>query len=138
MANKKKTLQKQIQSVTEAVRESVDDSELADTMSRDFEELLIHLNDEVEARIEQFRSTSVRVLRDTYQTRPYQIFSVIDEMVEKLYATTTPVGACLSTVMDNCFRREVADCLKDLIDIYQRGVTEKYTKHNSHLGVKAN
>jgi hypothetical protein len=138
MANKKKSIGKQIRRVKEAVDENVDDPALAETMAKDFEELLLNLNNSVESRIEQFRSSSVRILRDTYQTRPFQIFNVINEMIEKIYATTMPVGGCLNTVIDNCFRREVADCLKDLIDIYQRGVAEKYLKHSEHLGAKAN
>jgi len=138
MANKKKSLNKQIENMTQTLKENVADPELADGLSKDFEELVTSLNNSVEERIEQFRSDSVRILRDTYQTRPFQIFQVIDEMIEKIYAVTMPVGNCLNPVIDNCFRREVALCLKDLIDIYQRGVAEKYLKSKARLGDKPN
>lgn len=133
--NRKKKL---VQQVKDAIVDNLQDTKLADTVANDVEKALNDLELAVDSRLDQYRSDMVRILRDSYQTRPYQIFTIIDEIVEKINATTTPLTGCLDPIIDNCSRRATADCLKDLIDIYQKAIAEKYLRSKFVQGQKPN
>ena len=85
--------------------------------TKETEDLLLKLNTEIENRIDQFRSDSIRILRDVHQTRPFQIFSVINEQTDRIYQLVNNISKTLDPIIDNFFRRATSDCIKDIVDI---------------------
>lgn len=127
MAINKKKL-KNIKKDAEKLKEKFDNAEEGEKFAKEHEQLLIDLNTAIDDRIDQFRSDSIRILRDVHQPRPYQIFSVINEQTDRIRKVTDAISLALDPVTDNFFRKASADCLKDIVDICSRHVAEKWTK----------
>lgn len=126
MAISKKKL-KGIKNFGRQKAEQIPDAKRAESAEKDFVDATVKLNENIENRLQDFRSQAIPILREAYQTRPGATLNVISEEVGKLAEMTQSIMGLMEVIRYPEFRRCAADCLKDLVDICTESVAEQYT-----------
>lgn len=94
----------------------------------DYNEIMIKLNENLENRLDTFKSQAIPILREAYPTRPSGILSVIGEETAKIRELTQSILETMESVKYPAFRSCAAICIKDIIDICSDSVGEQYKK----------
>jgi hypothetical protein len=97
---------------------------------KDYEKDITKLNEQLEDRLNTFRSQAIPILREAYQSRPSGVLNVIKEESERISDLTQMIMTALEPIKYPAFRFCAAECIKDMIDICTLSISEQY-KHAS-------
>jgi hypothetical protein len=124
LSNKKK---KDIKKAAQRLSEDMPTVELTESFQKDYEAIMMRLNEKLENRIDSFKSEAIPILREAYPTRPGGILSVLEEESEKIRKASQVLIDLMEDVKYPIFRECVASCLRDVVTICSKSIAEQYT-----------
>jgi|WetSurMetagenome_2_1015567.scaffolds.fasta_scaffold06769_8 hypothetical protein len=91
-----------------------------------YEKLVVDLNTNIEAELENFKSEALVILREAYQVRPAGCLNVAYEQIERIREVIPSLIAIMEPIKNPAFRESASGCLKNIIDICTQNVIDQY------------
>ena len=112
--------------------------EESNTLEKDYAEIILALNINIEKRLDKFCGQALPILRDAYPSRPAAIIFVIKEEVERQRDLTQHIMTSMEPIKDPGFRLCAAKCVKDIVDICVKSIGEQNKRAALRAGIKPN
>jgi hypothetical protein len=100
----------------------------AETLEKDYVEVMTSLNDALEDTMDQYVASSVKILRDSYQFRPQGILMVLKEEEDRLRELVQVVIGCLEPIKDTAWRDHTVKAIKAIVDVAAKAIEDQYTR----------
>jgi hypothetical protein len=103
---------------------------------RDYENVIIKLNEKIEARLDEFGAQATPILREGYPARPMGILAVIKEEQDNIRDLSQTLMTHMEKIKYPVFRACAAACIKDLVDICTDSIGEQFRLATIRAGEK--
>jgi hypothetical protein len=117
-----------------ALSKNIDTAAIAVAFQKDYEEIVGKLNEDIDNRLDTFEGSAIKVLRETYQTRPMGCLNVAEEEKDRIRALIKPLLEAMDPLKDPTFRSMAAECVKDIVDICSLSIAEQMKRAKIRSG----
>lgn len=131
--NKRK---KAIQDAAKAKSEEIDSQAEASQFEKDYVEVMSALNEALEETLDEYASSSIRILRDSYQFRPQSVLLILKEQEDRLRDLAQAIIGCIEPIRDSAFREHTAKCVKTIVDVCSKSIDDQNTRTLNRVGKK--
>jgi hypothetical protein len=125
ISNKKKN---SIAREAATLSQSINSVEGAEAFEKDYTAIMVKLNEQLENRLDDFRSEAIPIMREAYQSRPSGVLSVISEETETIRDLTQVILHAMEKIKYVGFRLCAAECIKDCVDICTATISESHSR----------
>jgi hypothetical protein len=122
----------------DAARQSrdIESVEKMEAFQKDYEDIMVALNEAVEERLDVFEGQAISILRELNQARPASILAFANEEKGKILALTQSIMSLISPLIEAPFRQCMASCVKDIIDICASSIADQHKRTKVRAGIK--
>lgn len=98
------------------------------TFEYELTELITELNENLESCIDSYVSSSIPILRTSYQFRPNGVLSVLKHQEDLLRDMSQRIIDHIEPIKDAGFRINTAEYIKNIVDVCLKAVNKQYAK----------